>query len=419
MLSVVAGCISGKAVSSLSFFEPFFESFFESFLLSFLLSFFFAGFFGFEFVENVRGHGDAFGDGTGQFTKAPFPLPDSEANAVIAADLNGDQKPDLLFGNKGATTVLINNGDGSFANESSRVPALQRTTQDLALADVDADGDPDLFAGNEDGNLLFINDGTGHFTDESAARLPQGVDMETRKVTFGDADGDNDPDVFLSNVVFITGKNPQNRLYLNDGSGHFSDATATHLPVDSDHTIDAIFEDADLDGDLDLVLGNVFGAPLRVYKNDGAGVFTDATVAVLGQEYAIDALGLIAADLNGDGLRDLYACHRKIPQNTGKDLLLLRNLPVSVKDKRATEPTVLLYPNPAAGHFFLLAGVSRPDSVRLLELDGRKVADLQYIEVGDGIYKCALPAGLRGAYAVEMLVKKKVVRRVLFVGGGG
>ncbi len=370
-------------------------------------------------LGQVNVHEYYLGDGTGKFTAAPFQLPDSEANAVITADINGDEKPDLFFGNKGTTTVLINNGDGTFANESNRVPAIQRTTQDLALADVDGDGDMDLFAGNENGNLLFINDGTGHFADESAARLPQGVNMETRKVAFGDVDGDNDADVFLSNVAFIQGKNPQNRLYLNDGTGHFSDATATNLPADTYHTIDAIFEDVDLDGDLDLVVGNVFGGPLQVYQNDGKGVFSDATAEVLGQNYFIDALGVIAADLNGDGLRDLYVCHRLTPQNNSKDLLLLRNTPVSVKDKKSKEPTVLLYPNPASTHFFLLADVSQVDSVRLLELDGRKVADLQTYQITDGIFKCLLPnTSLRkgGAYAVEIHSKKQTLRRVLFVG---
>ena len=360
-----------------------------------------------------------FGDGAGHFSAAPFQLPDSEANAVINADLNDDGHSDLLFGNKGTTTVLINNGDGTFANESNRVPAIQRTTQDLALADVDSDGDPDLMAGNEDGNLLFINDGTGHFADESAQRLPQGVNMETRKLTFGDVDGDNDLDVFVSNVAFIPGKNPQNRLYLNNGTGHFSDATANNLPADTYHTIDAIFEDADLDGDLDLVLGNVFGAPLRAYRNDGTGIFSDATSELLGQEYYLDALGVIAADLNGDGLRDLYVCHRKTPQNNAKDLLLLRNAPSSVTDKGGKEPTVLLYPNPATRFFYILSEKWPVSAVSLLDLDGRKIAELETYQVADGILKCALPREpLRkgGAYAVELRTKKQTIRRVLFAG---
>ncbi|MFN0177073.1 MAG: FG-GAP repeat domain-containing protein, partial [Saprospiraceae bacterium] len=183
------------------------------------------------------------GNGQDAFTETSFQLPDSESNAVVSVDISGDNLPDLLFGNKGSNGVLVNNGDGTFTAENNRIPQVNRTTQDLALADVDADGDLDLFEGNENGNLLHLNDGTGHFIDMTTELLPQNLNIETRKVTFGDVDSDNDLDVFLSNVAFIQGKDRQNRLFLNDGTGHFSDATATRLPIDNDHTIDAIFED--------------------------------------------------------------------------------------------------------------------------------------------------------------------------------
>ena len=287
------------------------------------------------------------GDGTGKFTTAPHQLPDSEANAVITADINQDSLPDLLFGNNGPTGLLLNNGDGTFTVNTDRIPAVNRTTQDLAIADVDGDGDMDLMEGNENGNVLFINDGNGFFTDESATRLPQGLNIETRKITFGDIDGDDDVDIFLSNVVFIPGRNPQNRLLKNNGSGNFSDATLSQLPADSDHTIDAIFEDIDLDSDLDLVVANVFGGPIKIYENDGTGNFSNATVAVLGQNYVQDALGVIAADLNGDGWRDLYICDRFIPQNNGKDLLLLRNIPTATESLSPKGGVIQLFPNPA------------------------------------------------------------------------
>ena len=72
-------------------------------------------------LGQVNVHEYYLGNGAGNFNAAPFQLPDSESNAVIAADINGDSKPDLFFGNKGTTTVLIHNGDGTFANESNRI----------------------------------------------------------------------------------------------------------------------------------------------------------------------------------------------------------------------------------------------------------------------------------------------------------
>jgi FG-GAP-like repeat len=333
------------------------------------------------------------GDGAGKFTAAAYQLPDSEANAVIAADLNSDGLPDLLFGNKGTIGVLINDSAGGFFVENQRVPQIQRTTQDLALGDVDGDGDADLFAGNENGNLLFINDGTGNFTDETAARLPAGLNIETRKVALGDADGDGDLDVFLSNVAFIAGKNPQNRLFVNDGTGHFVDKTATQLPTDADHTIDAIFEDIDLDGDLDLVVANVFGGALKLYENDGDGQFSDATLAVLGKNYFRDALGVIAADFNGDGLRDLYVCHRNTPQNPQKDLLLLRSPVVAASAAKGSAENLLVYPNPVDNQLFIKTDRAYLDTVRLQNSTGQTLFSMPPKPVGEGIFRCDLPEG--------------------------
>jgi hypothetical protein len=354
------------------------------------------------------------GDGQGGFTAATYQFPDSEANAVIVGYVNNDTLPDLLFGNDGGTGILINQGNGSFAVENNRVPQLSRTTQDLALADVDGDGDLDLFEGNENGNVLHVNypDSLtgGQFSDETASRLPQGLNIETRKVTFGDVDGDNDLDIFLSNVAFIAGKNPQNRLLINDGKGYFSDETSTRLPLDSDHTIDAIFEDVDLDGDLDLVVANVFGAPLKIYQNDSTGVFTDATQVVLGQSYVRDALGVIAEDFNGDGLRDLYICDRKTPQTNNKDLLLLRQSVTAAPEPTNNAPFVLVYPNPVRDFFFVKTNLEQLDSLHLTDSAGRVLQYLHPKQTGAGTFRVAIGKLPAGIYFVDIAgVKKRVL----------
>ncbi len=329
----------------------------------------------------VNVHEYYLGNGLGTFAIADFQLPDSESNAVIHADLNGDTFADLLFGNKGATSVLINSGNGSFALENNRVPQLNKTTQDLAMADIDNDGDLDLFEGNENGNALFINDGNGFFSDETASRLPQGLNLETRKVSFGDIDGDQDLDIFLSNVEFIPGKDRQNRLFLNDGNGVFSDITESNLPADNDHTIDAIFEDVDFDNDLDIIVCNVFGGPIRLYQNDGNGKFEDQTLQVFGQFFQRDALGVIARDFNGDGLNDLYICDRKTQNSNNKDLLLLRNM-LSAQDDQISSQQAFdftLSPNPVSTKEKLNIQFNRfiPDSLTINNISGKILQHLK------------------------------------------
>ncbi|WP_447636896.1 FG-GAP-like repeat-containing protein [Flavobacterium microcysteis] len=273
--------------------------------------------------EDDKVHEYYLNTGNGHFKESPFRLPDSEANAVLAADLNGDKKPDLIFGNNGKNTILINKGNGDFSVETNRLPDINRVTQDLALVDIDKDGDLDLFAANEDGNVLYLNTGKGYFKDVTLTHLPAGIDMETRKVSFADVDKDGDMDLFLSNVNFRGTKNPQNRLYINNGKGKFSDETSKRLPEDSDHTADAIFEDLNNDGYPDLIIGNVFGGYVKIYLNN-KGTFYDATQTILGKQYKRDALAIICSDFNGDGLKDIYIADRNNPLINKKDILLIR-----------------------------------------------------------------------------------------------
>ena len=117
--------------------------------------------------------------------------------------------------------------------------------------------------------LISLFCGQAQLFMDASANLPEnGARGQSMDVRAADIDGDNDLDVFLSNVAFIPGKNRQNRLFSNDGDGVFSDVTPTHLPADSDHTIDAIFEDVDLDEDLDLIVCNVFGGPIKICENN-------------------------------------------------------------------------------------------------------------------------------------------------------
>jgi pimeloyl-ACP methyl ester carboxylesterase len=273
--------------------------------------------------EDDKVHEYYLNKGKGFFEPAPYKLPDSEANAVITLDLNNDQKPDLMFGNNGQNTVLINKGDGTFTVENNRIPNTNKVTQDLAALDIDNDGDLDIFEANEDGNTLLLNNGKGFFTDASKMQLPDDPNIESRKVSFADVDNDGDLDLFLSNVRFRQGKDIQNRLYINDGKGKFINETDKRIPKDTDHTIDAIFEDVNKDGFKDIIVANVFGGQIKIYTNNGKGEFSDASETILGKKYVRDALGVIAADFNNDGKKDLYFCDRFNPSLNKKDLLLM------------------------------------------------------------------------------------------------
>ncbi len=217
-------------------------------------------------------------DGRGVFAASPHPLPSkTESNAGIAGDIDGDGDIDLILSrNASRELVLRNDGKGRFEDVSATwMPDVVDVTQDLKLVDIDRDGDLDLIAGNEPANggrnRLYINTGKA-FVDETDARLPApSAPEETRKVAFGDVDGDGDADVVFANVNFPMPGIARSRLLIND-SGRFRDDTAARLPALTQSALDAQFEDMDGDGDADLLFGTL-GAGAQWLRNDGRGRF--------------------------------------------------------------------------------------------------------------------------------------------------
>ncbi len=303
-------------------------------------------------------------DGNAFFTDAATTLPSSIANAVAVADFNQDMYPDLVFGNNGQNFLLINDRQGGFQDEGDlRLPARLDPTQDIQLVDVDNDGDVDLLAGNEDRNRLLINDGSANFEDQSSQRLPQTPNMETRKIVTADVDGDGDIDLFLANVAFLNGKSIQNRLYLNDGKGFFSDASSESLPVNSDHTLDAVFIDFDRDKDLDLITVNFPNASHTAFENQGDAIFKNASATALPASLGGNGLAIIAADFTGDGNADIY-----IGDRGGQDRLLgYNNEATGVRGGWLPLPPELrLYPNPLQERLLIEPADERA-SIQLVE----------------------------------------------------
>ncbi len=253
-------------------------------------------------------------DGAGRFADvATTHLPPVYAvsHIVRLGDIDGDGDLDAFVGNitgsvgTGRDLLFLNDGSGVFADASSQLPARTEWTESADLGDVDGDGDLDLFLGNSPAYLqrsyrLYLNDGTGTFVD-ATGRLPDTPHLTVRAIALADVDGDGDLDA-------IAGTEAQNRLFLNDGAGFFTDVTDTNLPAFEDGTRSLVAGDFDGDGDVDFVTGNSgYGTPpahAYLYDNHGDGVFT---LSVDGMPQTSGSAFVVAAgDVDRDGDVDIF-----------------------------------------------------------------------------------------------------------------
>ncbi|MEZ4655101.1 MAG: VCBS repeat-containing protein [Candidatus Eisenbacteria bacterium] len=146
----------------------------------------------------------------------------------------------------------------------------------MAWGDYDNDGDPDLLISefSVGGPTRVYRNDAGTFTDINAGLQ----DLGFPGVAWGDYDNDGDLDILLAGQIGSAGTM---KIYRNDG-GVFADIGAAFL--DSPIGVGCEWGDYDNDGDLDIVVTGrgLFPDPnaTRIYRNDGAGVFTDVSAGL-------------------------------------------------------------------------------------------------------------------------------------------
>jgi MYXO-CTERM domain-containing protein len=207
-------------------------------------------------------------------------------NHMRMTDIDGDGDLDLVLANyadffQGSDdpeplVIYTNDGSGGFTNVSTdAIGDHVGNHHQIAIGDVTGDGALDIYAPDGSGaaHSLFINDGDGNFLDEADVRLPAEYPFGGA-ARMGDVEADGDLDIFVSDAYASNGP-PWGRLYVNDGTGMFTEAAGA-IPgsFGGDDIDDIEFFDADRDFDLDLVVNPHSGAP-ALWLNDGQGGFAD------------------------------------------------------------------------------------------------------------------------------------------------
>jgi FG-GAP-like repeat len=215
------------------------------------------------------------------------------ARVIKARDLNADGHVDIIVGTtyQSQSRLYLGRGQGRFEEvTSTHLPAQPLSVGDLEPGDVDGDGDLDLVLAdwgpgnnmtNEGGRTrLWLNDGTGRFADATEARMPDARVRFSWDLEVVDVDNDADLDVLVS-----CKRCGGSYLFRNDNAGVFTDASNALPPYTNNYEFEAM--DLDGDGFLDLVTLNdgeivrEIGSSRRehVFRNDGKGRFRDATEA--------------------------------------------------------------------------------------------------------------------------------------------
>lgn len=252
-------------------------------------------------------------NGNGTFTEetsAAPALPSTYSETASWGDYDLDGYVDLYVSNSDGdfkNLLYHNNGDGTFTKIVTGTAATDAfTSRGVTWADYDNDGDADLYVANESSqaNNLYRNDGDGSFTKITTG--PQVSDSRsTMSASWGDIDNDGDLDLYTANSGNFTGQ--KNQLYINNGSGGFSEVTSGDLVNDFGCSFSSSFEDYDNDGDLDIAVSNGFcnGTILNfLYQNDGQGNFTRDLSSITDLNTPC-SYGCAWGDANNDGFPDL------------------------------------------------------------------------------------------------------------------
>ncbi len=288
---------------------------------------------GIDFVHENGAHGGKF-------------LPETMGGGSAFLDHDQDGDADLLFVNSSswpeddapgelATMRLFNNdGKGSFSDVTqANGLAVSFYGMSVACGDADCEGDVDLFFTALGPNRFFRRGDAGY---EEADVGVRGADESwSTCAAFFDADKDGDLDLYVGNYVKwsrdidlevnyqLTGVGraygpPTNYegahpyFYRNEGDGTFVDRSveagfqlvnrATGVPVAK--TLGVRPTDADLDGDIDLMVANDTVANC-FFENDGQGTFVDKGAAYAlaydREGRARGAMGVDAAWYRNDG----------------------------------------------------------------------------------------------------------------------
>ncbi|HTH07106.1 MAG TPA: FG-GAP-like repeat-containing protein, partial [Ilumatobacteraceae bacterium] len=233
-------------------------------------------------------------------------------------DYDGDGDPDLYVpcGNLVPQNDRLYRNDFGLFFASIGGPVASDNTPSIGgtWGDMDGDGDPDLFVSNRQGvnELLYRNDGADTFVSLTTA-APVVVGGNTNSTSWVDLDRDGALDLYVINF------NERKRHWRNDGSGNFTEILVGAHVTGMTTSISGVWSDFDRDGDQDCYVANGGNVNNDLFRNDGATFVNVAASA--GLQDGGQSIGASWGDWDNDGWPDLF-----VANTVGGNDFLYRNL---------------------------------------------------------------------------------------------
>ncbi len=319
------------------------------------------------YIANLHGNSFLMNNGDGTFeeiTAQTGTAGNDWSSSCVLADLNGDSLPDLYVVNylsgadiftricsgEGNQTrscsprqfpgaqdrLYLNQGEGTFLDitKTSGIELVDGKGLGIVAMSGERAGALNLFVANDAvPNFYLVNSATSpqgqlQFEDQALvsglAINESGVPEACMGVAAGDANNDGLIDLFVTNF-----HNESNTFYQQTSDGLFEDSTRAsqlHHPSLKMLGFGTQFIDADLNGDLDLIVTNghiddlstegiPYEMPAQFFSNDGQGNFTEVPADTLGPYFKKKNLGrgLARLDWNRDGRDDIAVSHLDVP----------------------------------------------------------------------------------------------------------
>lgn len=308
----------------------------------------------FRFTDITNSSGIDFAHVSGMGDSRHFPTANGSGVAILDYDCDGTM--DLYFAScnpippglpqTGRNRLYRGRGDGSYVDVTDAAGVgFAGFCHGIVVGDIDNDGDPDLVLCNYGPNVLYLNNGDGTFRDiseKSGLKRPGW----SSGGAFLDHDNDGDLDIYISNYgewrypeddIFCGNKETgvplycsprvvrtvQHFFYRNNGDLTFTDVTeqvgVARAEGQRGHGFGVVTADLDGDGLIDIYVANDMN-PNFLFLNKGDGTFHDATeesgAAYDDKGQAQSGMGVDAEDIDGDGLPELFVTNFANEYNT-------------------------------------------------------------------------------------------------------